>query len=331
MILAGDIGGSKTWLALFSSHNGQLEMIRQQQFVSPGHDSLQAVIDIFLHDNEDGKLSSACFGVPGAVINGQCRTTNLPWTVSAAQLQQHLSLAQVSLINDLAAMAFGMLHLPDEDFIELNPDASQQTGNRAVIAAGTGLGEALLVWDGKHYLPVATEGGHSDFAPQTDQQDALLRWLRKRYPEHVSYERILCGDGTGHLYDFLRDNEFGAAAASIENLPTDADRGAAISACALQQENALCVEALRLFIEIYAAEAGNLALKSLALGGIYIGGGIAPKILRAINPAQFTDQFTSKGRFSEMLRGIPVKLSTNTQAGLIGAAWFAQQDNLITG
>jgi glucokinase len=326
MILAGDIGGTKTWLALFEQRNGMLHMMQQQQFASTSYSSLQVVIDAFLQDRQHNKITAACFGVAGAIIDGRCRTTNLPWEISQTQLQAHLSLQHVELMNDLAAMAFGMLHLPAEDFIELNEGAVQVAGNRVVIAAGTGLGEAMLLANGEYFHPVATEGGHCDFAPVTAQQDTLLAWLRRRYPEHVSVERIVCGRGIEHLYDFLREKNFAPPTLNLDALPADADRAAAISAGALQQQDALCVEALRLFVEIYAAEAGNLALKSLALGGVYIGGGIAPKILPAISKALFMAQFARKGRFAEMLGAIPVKISTNAQAGLIGAAHFIAQN-----
>ena len=325
MILAGDIGGTKTWLALFEQQGGQLRMTQQQQFASRRYSNLPAVIDAFLQNRPHQAISAACFGVAGAVIDGHCRTTNLAWEISQQQLSAHLSTPDTRLINDLAAMAFGMLHLPAADFVELNSGAMPPSANRAVIAAGTGLGEALLLNDGEHFHPVATEGGHCDFAPVNAQQDALLLWLRQRYPEHVSVERIVCGSGIEHLYDFLRDSGFARAAIDLDALPAGSDRAAAISACALQKQDALCIETLRLFLEIYAAEAGNLALKSLALGGVYLGGGIAPKILPAIDQQQFMANFCRKGRFSDMLRKIPLKIATNAQTGLIGAAYYAAE------
>ena len=225
-------------------------------------------------------IKSACFGVAGPVVNQRCQTTNLPWLLDAAELKKKLGTTKVKLLNDLEAMALGMLYLPEQDLVELNPNAETQTGNIAVIAAGTGLGEAILYWDGNKHYPMATEGGHSDFAAQNAQQDQLLAYLRKIYPDHVSCERIISGIGFSHLYDFLCDQGFAPPCPKFRHPGSNKDRNAVISGLGLSGEDRLCTEAVRLFVELYGAETGNLALKSLATGGVFIGGGIAQKFFR---------------------------------------------------
>jgi len=323
MILAGDIGGTKTHLALFELENEKLEIRAEEQFPSGDYPSLKAVIEVFWQQHAMPRIDAACFGIAGPVIDGHCRTTNLPWEITAYELQQYLHSDRVRLINDLEATAYGMLYLGDDEFFDLNPTADTLDGNRAVIAAGTGLGEAMLFYDGRAYHPIGSEGGHSDFAPLTPQQDALLQWLRKRYPDHVSYERILSGPGIYTLYEFLAQSGFAPRPASMQALCEGEDRSALVSRCALEQNDPLCTETLRLFAEIYGAEAGNLALKTLSLGGVYIGGGIAPKILPFLRDKHFIESFADKGRFAELLKAMPVKIALNPQTALLGAAHFA--------
>jgi glucokinase len=219
-----------------------------------------------------------------------------------------------------------MLHLQTEDFIELNANAQPQTGNIAVIAAGTGLGEAILHWDGQQYRAIATEGGHCDFAPQNAQQDKLLAFLRESFAEHVSYERILSGIGFSHIYDFLIADDFGKPCPVVpsakEAISNGVDRSAVISRLGISGENALCSEAVRLFVEIYGAEAGNLALKTFAGGGVFIGGGIGPKIRSALETGAFIQAFTAKGRFRAMLEKVSVKLALNPKTPLLGAMHY---------
>ena len=323
MILAGDIGGTKTNLALFKVEDNRVAVQVQHQFPSRDFSSFSEVIKAFEEKTEMSHVKAACFGIAGPVIEGRCRTTNLPWDISTVDLQNYLNTDKVRLLNDLEATAYGMLYLPEEEFISLNPTGSPSNNNRAVIAAGTGLGEAMLYYDGSDYHPIASEGGHSDFAPVTSQQDALLKWMRNRYPGHVSYERILSGPGIYTLYEFLYESGFAPQPTSMMNIPVGEDRSARVSACALKGYDPLCMEALRLFVEIYAAEAGNLALKTMSLGGVYIGGGIAPKILSVMTNNHFMNSFSSKGRFEEMLRGMEVKISLNHETALLGAAHFA--------
>jgi len=323
MILAGDIGGTKTNLALYKIEDKTLITQSQHQFDSRDFGSLIDVILAFKTQTSMPKIESACFGIAGPVIEGRCRTTNLPWDVSVSELQEHLKIDKVRLMNDLEATAYGMLYLPEDEFVELNPTGRALDGNRAIIAAGTGLGEAMLYYDGSDYHPIGSEGGHSDFAPVTGQQEELLKWMRNRYPDHVSYERILSGPGIYTLYEFLYESGFAPQPASMLKLTEDKDRSAMVSECALKEQDPLCMETLRLFTEIYGAEAGNLALKSMSLGGVYVGGGIAPKILPFMTKGHFMNGFSDKGRFEEMLRGIEVKISLNPETALLGAARFA--------
>ena len=318
MILAGDIGGTKTVLSILSKDsNGSLMCLQEQTYSSQQFPEFEDILTAFLP--ADVNIKSACFGVAGPVVNQRCHTTNLPWLLDAEELKIKLNTSKVKLLNDLEAMALGMLYLPEHDLLELNPDAEVQAGNIAVIAAGTGLGEAILYWDGNKHHPMATEGGHSDLAANNTQQDLLLAYLRKSYPDHVSCERILSGIGFSHLYDFLCDQGFAPPCPDVPDTNSDIDRNAVISRLGVTGEDSLCAEAVRLFVELYGAETGNLALKSLATGGIFIGGGIAPKILSAMQDGKFMHAFKAKGRFFPLLEKIPVKLSLNPRAPLIGA------------
>ena len=240
MILAGDVGGTKTVLSLLEKGaDGQLNCVLERSFASGEYDSFNEILMLFLP--KDVQVDSACFGIAGPVVEQRCFATNLSWILDGEELKAKLGTDRVRLLNDLEAMAVGMLHLEPDDFIELNPDAEPQTGNIAVIAAGTGLGEAILYWDGKQHHPIATEGGHSSFAPQNAQQDELLRFLRGRYPQHVSYERILSGNGFSHLYDFLVECQFAPpcpAVPSAQNAHASGiDRNAVISRLGINNED----------------------------------------------------------------------------------------------
>ncbi len=318
MILAGDIGGTKTVLSILSRDtDGSLTCVQEQTYASRQFAEFDDILTAFLP--ADVTIRSACFGVAGPVVNERCQTTNLPWLLDGAALKIKLGTAKVKLLNDLEAMALGMLSLPEHDLVELNPNAQTLVGNSAVIAAGTGLGEAILYWDGDRHHALATEGGHTDFAAQNAQQDLLLAYLRKSYAEHVSYERILSGIGFSHLYDFLCEQGFAPACPAVPDINSDIDRNAVISRLGASGEDPLCAEVVRLFVELYGAEAGNLALKSFATGGVFIGGGIAPKILSAMQDGQFIRAFKAKGRFVPLLDKVSVKLSLNPRTPLIGA------------
>ena len=316
MILAGDIGGTKTLLALYEYQQGRLQEIICTRYPSADFDDFFTLLADFLAEVPLDRLEAAAFGVAGPVFDQQCRATNLPWVISTGHIRQRLGTDRVFLLNDLQATAYGMLHLADEDFITLN-EGNTTKGNAAVIAAGTGLGEGILYHDDNgQWHPIATEGGHCEFAPQTARQDRLLGWLRQYYPEHVSIERILSGPGIRQLYQFILEDDNDIA----EPTPLGS---ALITERALGENDAACIETLELFSEIYGAEAGNLALKCLARGGVFIGGGIAPKILPILQRGQFIEAFTHKGRFSSMLSAIPVRVSLNEHTALLGAAWYA--------
>lgn len=330
MILAGDLGGTKTVLSLLErGADGLLRNVGEQTFASGEFKRFDDILDLFLPPDTD--IDSACFGIAGPVVDQRCFATNLNWTVDGEQLKTRLGTSRVRLLNDLEAMAVGMLYLNDDDFVQLNPQAELQSGNIAVLAAGTGLGEAMLFWDGYKHHPMATEGGHSSFAPQNLQQDKLLAYLRQSYPQHVSYERILSGIGFSHLYDFLLDSGFAPACPAVPSAQQAGlqcvDRNAIISRLGINNEDVLCAEVIRLFVEIYAQEAGNLALKAFATGGVFIGGGIGPKIRAALQSSAFMQAFTAKGRFQGLLSKLSVKLALNPKTPLIGAMhYFAPQD-----
>lgn len=323
MILAGDIGGTKTVLALISKHSdGSWQCVQEQTFASGEFQDFDSVLDLFLANRP--VLTAACFGVAGPIIDQRCRTVNLPWTLDGEVLQQRLGTSRVKLLNDLEAMAIGMLHLAPEDCVELNPNAREQSGNMAVIAAGTGLGEAIIYRDGERCHAIGSEGGHADLAAQNSRQDRLLAYLRGLFPGHVSCERVLSGPGFGHLYDFVL-TDTGAEPCPAVPVAANAagiDRNAVISRLGVAGENTACSDAVQLFVEIYGQEAGNLALKALATGGVFIGGGIGPKIRPALETGAFMKAFSAKGRLAGMLETVSVKLVLNQRTPLLGAMHY---------
>lgn len=323
-ILAGDLGGTKTLLALYHAQGGRFALLRDATYPSGAHQTFGEILDEFLAAGASEAIDAACFDVAGPVVEGRVQTTNLPWLLDERALATKLGTPRVKLLNDLEATAYGMLHLPAADLACLHPGASPaRPGHIAVIAAGTGLGEAYLFWDGKNHQPVASEGGHADFAPRTDVEIGLLRWLRQKVGGHVSYERVLSGPGLFHVYEYLRDS--GAAAESDAlraELGSGGDPSAAVSRAALERNDPLAMRALDLFCELYGAEAGNMALRCLTSGGVYVGGGIAPKILPALQRS-FAKGYLDKGRFERLLRDIPVHVSLEPRTALLGAAHYA--------
>ena len=314
MILAGDIGGTKTILALCDDR-GAIQ--REATFQATDFDSLEAIIATF----EAGEqVTAACFGVAGPVVGGVAKITNLPWVISEAALAAKLG-ARVTLLNDLQATALGALVLPATSFAVLQPgDTPLPNGTVAVIAPGTGLGEAVLFHDGRRYRALPSEGGHADFAPGTDDEIELLRYLRGKYGEHVSYERVLSGNGLGDLYRFARTRlgtpEPGWLAVELAT----GEYNAAVANAALATRDDACVLALEMFVQILGAEAGNLALRGLCTGGVVIGGGIPPKILPALQAGSLLDRFNAKGRFSNWTRALGVRVALEPRAALLGAA-----------
>ncbi|MGX2041604.1 glucokinase [Methylocaldum sp. MU1018] len=331
MLLAGDVGGTKTILALYEDETkGRPVLVREETYPSAGYGSFEAVVEDFLRGRNE-PLDAACFGVAGPVVDGCCHTTNLPWLIEERRLSDLLGIPGVRLLNDLQAMALGLLRLEGDEWVDLNPRAAPATGNRAVIAAGTGLGEAILYWDGRLYHALATEGGHADFAPNDALEDGLLVYLRNKFGGHASYERILSGPGLVNVYEYLRDIGHAPEPPELAAAICMADDPAReISMRALHEGDALCREALGLFARIFGAEAGNLALKCFATGGVLVGGGIAPKILPALQDGSFLQGFCSKGRLSKVLAAIPVRVALNSHTGLMGAADYAARMLLET-
>jgi len=317
MILAGDIGGTNARLAYFQPRNGHLRLISERVFPSRDYSELGEIVAKFLADAA-ARPEVACFGIAGPVRNGRVETSNLPWIVEQSRLAKQIRLPATVLINDLEANAWGIAALGANDITPLNQVATA-LGNQAVIAPGTGLGEAGLFWNGRQHQVFACEGGHADFAPQGDLQSDLLRFLAGRY-RHVSYERILSGPGLVNVYEFLRGKHAGEEPAGFSAQLKQGDAAATISRAALKGTNPLAERALDLWISVYGAEAGNLALKLMATGVIFLGGGISPKILPKLMGPLFMKAFLEKGRLRPLLENIPVQVITNDKAGLLGAA-----------
>jgi glucokinase len=322
MILAGDIGGTSTRLALFEIRGGQLLPIERETFSSRAYKSLNEIVGEFLQAHPV-KVEHAAFGIAGPVRQGRVEATNLPWVIDAAQLASELVAANVSLLNDLEANTYGIFELAPKDFAVLNAGSPSEGGNIGVISAGTGLGEAGAAWDGTRFIVFATEGGHTDFAPRSEEEIDLLRFLQQRFGGRVSYERVLSGPGLYTIYQFLRDTGRAVEDAWLRDEMQHSDPSALIGQYGMNGKSELCVRALDWFVSIYGAEAGNLALKLMATRGIFVGGGIAPKILPKLQSGAFLEAFCAKGRFEPLLRAIPVRVLLNDQAALLGAARYA--------
>jgi glucokinase len=323
MILAGDVGGTHTRLAVFTQHERRLCPVVEATYPSRQFADLESLLRQFMAEHPL-PIDRACFGVAGPVRRGRVEATNLAWVVEAPRLARQLHVAAVALLNDLEANAYGLAVLAPEDFVTLNAGAADAVGNAAIIAAGTGLGEAGLYWDGTMHHPFACEGGHASFAPNDALQVELLRYLMQEH-DHVSWERVLSGPGLHAIYRFLRDTGRGEEPDWLRAQLEQDDPSAAISQAALAGTSALCAQALDLFVALYGAEAGNLALKFMATGGVFVGGGIAPKILTKLTASTFMQAFVAKGRLRSLLQDIPVRVILNEKAALLGAAYYASR------
>ena len=322
MILAGDIGGTNTRIAFFNEEGGRLKFALEEK-IYPSHNykSLNEILALVLREH-GRNVDAACFGIAGPVLNGKVETPNLPWVADAAEISQQLGTRNVWLINDLHAHAWGIDDLQPQDFVHLNP-IEISGGNAALIAAGTGLGEAGLYWDGARRHAFPCEGGHCDFAPRDDIEIHLLQYLRNRFPR-VSYERVLSGPGFRNIYEFLRDTGTEEEPAWLkQELGQLEDPAPLISNYGLHEKAAICTRTLDIFVSIYGAEAGNLALKMMATGGVYLSGGIAIKILEKLKGPAFLQAFVTKGRLQSLLETIPVRVIANDTVGLLGAARYA--------
>ena len=320
MILAGDIGGTKSLLALYPPGGDPRQPVHGRSLPSRNYSQLSDCLKDFL-DAAKEKVTFACLGIPGPVVVGRSVTPNLPWdTVDAAELREALG-TEVVLLNDLEAKGYGIATLRPEELHCLSP-GQPAAGNAALIAPGTVLGECILFWDGQMHRPSASEGGHCSFSPRNEMEIGLLRYLLRKY-HHVSFDRIVSGKGLVNIYNYLRDSGSAEPASLHEEISTAADPAAAISRAALEGRSELCQKALHLMVESFGVEAGNLALKALATAGVYLGGGIAPKILPKLADGTFVAAFRDKARLAPLLEAVPIHVILNAQAALYGAARFA--------
>jgi glucokinase len=320
-VLAGDIGGTKTRLGVFEVEGSDCRMVEECSYPSRDYPGLGKIVADFLGSG-GMDCRAACFGIAGPVTGRRMHTTNLPWVVDADELEGASGIPAVVLLNDLEATGWGVGALNESQFEVLNPGRSDAVGNGAVIAAGTGLGEAGIYWNGNEARPFACEGGHASFSPSDEQGDRLLRFLRRRH-EHVSWERVLSGPGLADLFRFMVSEAgepepgwFGEAERTGDPVP-------AVSEMALEGRSDISVRTLELFARLYGEEAGNLALKVMATGGVWVGGGIAPRIRRFLEAGAFMDGFLAKGRMRPLLETMPVRIVLEDRAALLGAARFA--------
>jgi len=321
MILAGEIGATRTRLAAFNTEGNRLERVVEQTYQSQELSGLSEILPQFIR-TEGIPVHSACFGVAGPVRNGRSKISNLPWIIDARELAAQLKLPSVGLLNDMEAYAYGIDALDSKDFVTLNEGSEDAEGNRALISAKTGLGVAGLYWDGFRHHPFACEGGHADFAPTTDLQAELLAYLRKKY-DRVSCERILSGPGIRNIYEFLRDTHKAEEPAWLkEQIGAAHDPTPVISQIALEGKAPICEKALSIFVGVFGAEAGNCALQYMATGGVFIGGSIAAKIVPKMKEPVFLESFLDKGRLEVLLNDMPVKIVLSDDCGLSGAARY---------
>ncbi len=324
MILAGDVGGTKVHLALYGFANGELTHVRDEKFPAQEYTGLDVVTKKFLAESGNPEVTAACFGVPGPVRHGRLKLTNLPWVLDCSELSKGLEIKHLFLINDLEANGYGIAELHSDQIHVLSDGDSSAVGNRGLVSAGTGLGEAILVWNGKMHVPMASEGGHCDFAPRNEIEIELLRYLQRHLKGRVSFERVVSGIGLKNIYSFLRDDKGMDEPAWLKERMQNEDPNAVIGELGEDGSNELCAKTLDIFASAYGAEAGNLALKVLSVGGLYLGGGIAPKILTKMKDGTFMKAFTDKGRLSDLLVHMPVRIILESRAALMGAAAYAE-------
>lgn len=329
MILAGDIGGTNARLALYEIKDGHYNLSKLAIFPSQRYSGLDEIVAEFVRTSGIQPVQ-ACFGIAGPVTNGRVEASNLPWIVEARKLALELNLAETTLINDLEATGWGIGALSPSDLVPLNKilEKDDVQGNQAIIAAGTGLGEGGLYWDGKRHHVFASEGGHSDFAPVDDIQLELFQYLRARYGGHVSNERILSGPGLVNVFEFLRDTRRGQVPEWLVAEMVETDAAAAISHAGLAGKCPMCEQALDIFVSAFGSEAGNLALKLKATGGVFLAGGIAPKILPKLTQPMFLEAFLAKGRLRHLMEIMPIQVITNDKLALLGAARCAYVEAL---
>ncbi len=318
MILAGDVGGTNTRLAFFDFHGAQFQRISERTYPSREHGSLDDIVADFVA-SQKMHADAAGIGIAGPVRDGVSHATNLPWIVDARRISQRTSIPSVVLLNDLEANGYGIATLAPSDFAVLQEGTAGASGNAVIVSPGTGLGEGVLYWDGKQFWPLPSEGGHASFAPEDELQDDLLRYLRAQFG-HVSWERVASGPGLFNIYKFLRDTGREKEPPWLAQQLKGDDPSPEISRAALEGKSPLCEMALDLFVMLLASECGNMALKLLATGGVFLGGGIPPKILPKLRATEFLKAFANKGRFRSVLESIPIRVILNEYTALRGAA-----------
>jgi glucokinase len=319
-LLVGDIGGTKTALGVAQTDGESVTITEPKRYPSAAFDSLDQIVRRYC--GETGLICRfAAFAVAGPIQDRRCETTNLPWILDADALEASFGFAGVYLLNDLEAVAWGVDALGPSDLAVIHPGEGSGTGNACVVAAGTGLGQAGLYWDGVRHHAFATEGGHTDFAPADDLEFALLSHLKMRFGR-VSWERVVSGMGIANLYEFLLTRHGGEPAWLRKAINEGGDTAAAVAQAAADERCPLCVETMRLFLRLYGREAGNMALKQMALGGVFLGGGIALKNLSSMRNGQFLEGFFDKGRMEPLMRQMPVKVILQPHTPLLGAARF---------
>jgi len=322
IVLAGDIGATKSNLALFKVEGDHVASLHEAKYKSNEYNNIIELTDAFTRDILP-LPDSICFGVAGPVLNGHAKLSNINWEIDSAELSNHFKVKNVQLINDLEATAFGLAMLNEKDVAMIHKGNDAPVGNAAVIAPGTGLGEAGLYWDGNYYHPFATEGGHSDFAPRNEFDFELYTFLQKKFG-HVSWERLVCGHGIVNIYEFLRDEKKREEPGWLKEKFINDDAAAVISQHAMQSE--ICIETMLLFIRYLAYESANLVLKLKATGGLFIGGGIAPQIVSLFENYAFNGPFCQSGRLNYLLEKVPVKIILNTKSALLGAAFYGAKN-----
>ena len=321
-LLAGDIGGTKTVLALSSIDGGKIHLLQKKRYASKSYDSAEDILSQYIKESGiDPKSTAISIGIAGAVTRGECRTTNLPWTVDEVLLLERFKFRRAKLLNDFKAIAYGIPHLQKGDIAVINKGYLDREGPIAIIGAGTGLGEGMAFFSqsSKAYEVIPSEGGHSSFSPTNEEEIGLLKYLIDR-DGHVSFEKILSGQGLFNIYTYLAESGYAEKTEEVTRRLSEDDPATVISGLGLSGKDALCRRALEMFVRIYGVEAGNLALKFLPSGGLYLAGGIAPKIIRLLQNGIFMEGFTGKDRLSGLLKNIPVYVILNEDVGLIGAA-----------
>lgn len=328
MILAGDVGGTKVHLALYNFTGGKLAPVRDEKFPAGEFASLDDVVRKFLAGLEGDKpeIVASCFGCPGPVRDNRLKLTTLPWSLDGHEMSKSLGIEHIFLINDLEANGYGIPELAKDKICTLAPGDPSSVGHRGLVSAGTGLGECMLIWDPhlRQHRPIPSEGGHTDFAPRDEREIALLNYLRRELKGRVSYERVVSGIGIKNVYAFLRDDQKMEEPAWLRERMQSEDPNAVIGHCGEDGSSEICATTLDIFASVYGAEAGNVALKVLALGGMYLGGGIAPKILKTMENGRFMQAFLDKGRMSPLLQAVPVRIILDDTCALLGAAAYAE-------